>query len=214
MYQKELDQIIKAAETFDEAIFSLADMVHWQDGALEYFIEQEILKKIKPALEAECDGCEEKCVEKVEFVDGNKPSDTRAYIVCSLRDDMGPNEVGMEKLERWKVNKDKLIELGYYAEAAMKSDNQKPARHSDDFRSVHWFGTDYSFTGQQAAAVEILWKEWEHGTPEIGGHTLAVKIDSDSKRPRDIFKGNPALGTMIVQGKTKGSYRLAEPEKS
>lgn len=116
MYQSELDQIIKAAGTFDEAIFSLADMVHWQDGALEYFIEQEILKKIKPALEAECDGCEERCVEKVEFVDGSKPDDTRAYIICKLHDDMGPNEVGMEKLYRWKANKEKLVELGYCME--------------------------------------------------------------------------------------------------
>jgi len=113
MYQKELDQILKAAETFDEAVFSLADMVHWQDDALDHFVEKKILQRTKPASEAECDGCEEKCVEKVVFVEGKKPSGTRAYIVCRMRDDMRPIAVDMERLKRWKANKDKLIELGY-----------------------------------------------------------------------------------------------------
>lgn len=117
-YQKELDQILIAAETFDEAVFSLADMVHWQDDALDHFVEKKILQRTKPASEAECDGCEEKCVEKVVFIDGKKPSDTRAYIVCRMRDDMRPIAVDMERLKRWKANKDKLIELGYCKEPA------------------------------------------------------------------------------------------------
>lgn len=112
IYQQELDQIVRAAESFGEAVFSFADMVHWPDGALDYFLEQEILKITKPASEAECDGCDERCIEKVVFVEGNKSSDTRAYIVCRNRDDMGPIAVDMEKLKRWKANKDKLKELG------------------------------------------------------------------------------------------------------
>lgn len=116
IYQKELDQILIAAETFDEAVFGLADMVHWQDDALDHFVDKKILQRTKPASEAECDGCEEKCVEKVVFVDGKKPSDTRAYIVCRMRDDMRPIVVDMERLKRWKANKDKLIELGYLTE--------------------------------------------------------------------------------------------------
>ena len=113
IYQQELDQIVKAAESFGEAVFGLADMVHWQDGALDYFLEQEILKITKPASEAECDGCDERCIEKVVFVDGNKPGDSRAYIVCKLHDDMRPIAVDMKRLKRWKANKDRLIELGY-----------------------------------------------------------------------------------------------------
>jgi len=57
IYQNELDQILKAAEAFDEAVFGLADMINWHDDALDYFVEQEILKSTKPATEAECDGC-------------------------------------------------------------------------------------------------------------------------------------------------------------
>ncbi len=31
-------------------------------------------------------------------------------------------------------------------------------KHSIDFRSVYWFGTNYNFTSNQAAAVKILWE--------------------------------------------------------
>ena len=90
---------------------------------------------------------------------------------------------------------------------------EKAASHSPDFRSVDWFGAEYSFTPNQATAVKILWDNWENKTPEVGGDLLAVEADSDSKRPRDIFKHNPAFGTMIQPGKTKGSFRLVEPDK-
>jgi hypothetical protein len=91
--------------------------------------------------------------------------------------------------------------------------NNLNARHSTDFRSVHWFGTKYSFTPNQAAAVKILWENWENGTPEVGVDTLASEIDSDATRARDIFKGHPALGGMICPGQTKGTYQLIEPKK-
>jgi hypothetical protein len=115
MYQKELDQILKAVESFGEAVFGFADMEHWHDDALDYFVEQEMLKSTKPATEAECDGCGEGCVEKVVFVDGNQPGNSRAYITCKVHDDMRPIPVDMKMLKRWKANKDRLIELGYPA---------------------------------------------------------------------------------------------------
>ncbi|MHC4365193.1 MAG: hypothetical protein ACYSU6_00790 [Planctomycetota bacterium] len=86
-------------------------------------------------------------------------------------------------------------------------------KHSIDFRSVCWFGTNYNFTPNQAAAVEILWKAWENGTPDVGGDTIAVKVESDSRRARDIFKKHPAFGSMIRRGQTKGTYRLVKPDK-
>jgi hypothetical protein len=38
---------------------------------------------------------------------------------------------------------------------------RSPSRHGPDFRSVHWFGQDFSFTAKQAACVRILWAAWE-----------------------------------------------------
>ncbi|GMU37709.1 MAG: hypothetical protein EDS66_12215 [Planctomycetota bacterium] len=84
-----------------------------------------------------------------------------------------------------------------------------PRRHSPDFRSVHWDGVDYAFTANQAAIVKQLWEAYENGTPDVGGDTLLVNAESDTRRMADVFKKHSAWGTMIVEGSTKGTYRLA-----
>ncbi len=83
--------------------------------------------------------------------------------------------------------------------------------HSPDFRSVSWFGACHCFTPNQAGAIQVLWKAWEQGTPDVGGATLIEAADASTERVDVLFRGNPAWGTIIVQGATKGSYRLAEP---
>jgi hypothetical protein len=96
----------------------------------------------------------------------------------------------------------------------------RPARHSDDFRSVHWYGADYTFTPSQAACVKVLWRNWDNGTPEVGEDTVLtdVEVDAQAKRLIDLFRDRKsesryhlAWGTMIVQGR-KGAYRLNPPE--
>lgn len=84
-----------------------------------------------------------------------------------------------------------------------------PRRHSADFRSVHWDGTDYAFNPSQAAIVGILWRAWEAGTPDVGSDTLLEESGSESDRVRALFARNPAWGVLIVQGAGKGTYRLA-----
>jgi hypothetical protein len=96
------------------------------------------------------------------------------------------------------------------ADALMSSQNTKPvadAAHSPDFRSVNWFGTEYSFTANQAACVKALWDAWDKGTPDVGQVTLQTEADIESQ-PRHLFRKNAAWGNMIVRGNTKGTLRL------
>jgi hypothetical protein len=90
-----------------------------------------------------------------------------------------------------------------------------PARHSADFRSVHWYGKDYTFTPTQAACVKLLWGANENGTPELGQDTILLHptVEAGASRLRDVFKGHPAWDLLIVKGTTQGAYRLAEPPK-
>jgi len=87
------------------------------------------------------------------------------------------------------------------------------AAHSDDFRSVNWFGTPHGFTPTQAACVKILWKHWEQNTPDVGQDTILEAVESAQGRLDYVFKNgkHPAWGTMIVKGSTKGAFRLAKP---
>jgi hypothetical protein len=84
------------------------------------------------------------------------------------------------------------------------------ASHAPDYRSVHWFGADYQFTGTQAACVKILWEAWENKTPEVGDMTILDMVGTSCTRLNIMFRGHAAWGTMIRSGR-KGSHRLAAP---
>ena len=98
--------------------------------------------------------------------------------------------------------------------------SEAPARHSPDFRSVHWFGSDYDFTATQAACVSVLWAAWEQGTPDVGEQAILTHktVDANSTRLIDVFRARKpekgshmAWGRMIASGATKGAYRLNPP---
>jgi hypothetical protein len=101
-------------------------------------------------------------------------------------------------------------------------DPQEQARHSADFRSVHWFGKVYYFSPTQAACIKVLWQAWKNRTPEIGQDTVLEDpgVEANAKRLIDVFRDrdsesgyHPAWGIMIVSGSTKGSFRL-NPQKN
>jgi hypothetical protein len=98
--------------------------------------------------------------------------------------------------------------------AELVADDPKIRRHSEDFRSVVWWGTSYTFTKSQAACVRILWTAWKEKTPELDGLTVVTQADIAQTRLIDVFrskgKAHAAWGTMIVSGKSKGAYRLSE----
>jgi hypothetical protein len=88
--------------------------------------------------------------------------------------------------------------------------------HSDDFRSLRWFGTEYSFTANQSRVVAMLYENWERGTPDVGIETLLSGIDHEAPPDRldAVFRESNAWNEIIVIGSTKGTRRLVEPEKN
>jgi hypothetical protein len=87
------------------------------------------------------------------------------------------------------------------------------SEHSPDFRSVNWHGTHYSFTATQAECVKVLWGAAEKRTFDVGDATVLEASDSQSGRLPLVFRDHPAWGTMIVEGATRGTHRLAvQPE--
>jgi len=90
--------------------------------------------------------------------------------------------------------------------------NSEHTGHSDDFRSMRWFGAPYSFTPNQAAVMKVLYEHWVKGVPEIGQETLLLAIDPEAPPDRlnMVFRNHPAWMKMIISGRTKGSYRLVD----
>lgn len=90
--------------------------------------------------------------------------------------------------------------------------------HTDDFGSVNWRGTPYTFTDNQRIAVRVLWEHWEKGlaasVTAIGKEIdHAIYGDDSNARLRlsAVFRTkrrpHPAWGTMIVEA-GQGLYRL------
>ena len=82
------------------------------------------------------------------------------------------------------------------------------ADHGPDFRWVLWNDEEYRFTPKQARVVELLWKLAEEQIPEVSGAYILAELELNGARIDRIFGGHPAWGTLIVQGGTRGTYRL------
>ena len=84
---------------------------------------------------------------------------------------------------------------------------------SDDFRSAR-FGTEtFTFSATQAAVVQVLWRNWNNGTPAVGGDYLAVECEFEC-RVVDLFKRSGAWKKLIVPvPASRGAVRLGLPDK-
>ena len=108
MSPKVLNLIREALEANGEAVFGPEDIAAWPAGDFEEALGDGLLEKAAPADEVVCPGCEHACLEDVEFVYGEKPEDTRAYVVCGERDDIGRVPIPLDTLDRWAVNQQRL----------------------------------------------------------------------------------------------------------
>jgi hypothetical protein len=87
--------------------------------------------------------------------------------------------------------------------------------HSEDFSSVNWFGSQYTFNPTQARCVASLWREWDKGGLALNQRTIGEEVGStsDSYRLVHTFRDHPAWGVMIVQV-GEGLFKLARPNDS
>lgn len=125
----------------------------------------------------------------------------------------------------WDRVKDRLPSEDPAEAGELSKNNRGPYSFGPNYRSALWYGKDYAFTRTEAQLVEILVQAFEAGSPDVDAPALLglsndelkakSKKESHAKRVRDIFRGNPAWGTMIVPGKghgKKGTYHLQPPE--
>ena len=106
---------------------------------------------------------------------------------------------------------DRRLGISQDVESGIVKSN-KDVAHSIDFRSLKWYGETYSFTANQAPVVKALYENWENGTPDVGGETLLMKVDSEAPPARlsVLFYNHPAWKNLIVSGGSKGTYRFIE----
>ncbi|MDP3498157.1 MAG: hypothetical protein Q8R84_10950 [Candidatus Nitrotoga sp.] len=88
------------------AIFFWDEVKDWPAGALDVLVTNGLLQQAQPTAAIECDGCEEKCINKSVVVypaQEDKPG--RAFIECDERDDMGRVHVDFRRMEQWQTTR-------------------------------------------------------------------------------------------------------------
>jgi len=90
-----------------------------------------------------------------------------------------------------------------------------PLSHSPDFAAVNWYGTVYEFRGRQRLVVAALWDAMREGYHSMSQDSLLELAECEGGRLRDVFRGNPAWGTLIIPavfaGGRPGAFRFAPP---
>ena len=118
------------------------------------------------------------------------------------------NEIGRECLRAYS---EKHPHAAYAKREGLQCGND----HSEDFRSLRWFGRSYRFTANQAPVVRVLYDHFMRGVPDLSTETLLSAIDPEGPPERldTVFRGSDAWGTIIVS-ESKGTRRLSEPKSS
>jgi len=80
---------------------------------------------------------------------------------------------------------------------------------AEDHRSCRWNDQVFEFSTKQAAVMETLHKNWSNGAPALSKETLLEAAGSDGKDVRDLFRRHEAWRTLIIPGKSRGTWRLA-----
>jgi len=104
MSPKVLNLILKALDANGEAVFSREELAAWPKADIQEALRTGLLEKTAPADEVVCPGCEKACLEDVEFIYGDRPEDTRAYVVCGESEDIGRKRIPLRMLARWAVS--------------------------------------------------------------------------------------------------------------
>jgi hypothetical protein len=197
----------------NDRIVTVDEAAEWPKGAFDALLREGFLQEIQPAMTVECDACFEGHAEVVEFVEEPPGSGLRAYIVCP---ESGRVKVDPQRMRRWEIvaNEPEASTTGK-SDAVRRPIRGSPQRthprflHSPDFRSVNLDGHEHSLTGRQAQVVEFLYEMHQNKTPEVSQSLLLEHIESKYTELRYVFKDNPAWGTLVVPGRTKGTVRLS-----
>ena len=77
-------------------------------------------------------------------------------------------------------------------------------------RSAVWNGVQYTFTTKQAQCLAPLREARERGYRDVGQDYALEQADTNQPLLAEVFKDNPAWGTMVIPGRKRGTFRLAD----
>ncbi|MDB5311931.1 MAG: hypothetical protein JWO38_6133 [Gemmataceae bacterium] len=110
-----------------------------------------------------------------------------------------------------------LIRAGYRKSHGAGDDRppteSRGVQHGPDFGWLRCEHGEFTFSGRQRMVIEELIKDWKAKGMGVSGQYLLVQVaESNSPDLKDLFKGNPAWGKLLVRNPDrKDLYRLDIP---
>jgi DNA-binding CsgD family transcriptional regulator len=132
----------------------IADEVRkWPDGKLQELVAERILQEIDPGTTVICDQCDERCSIEPQRRTDPRTGKVVGVHLCMREEGGGRIEIDLNRLRRWRINADRLKELGILkkkAKRARRKSSQLSAREEEVYRLVHVEGKS-----QAQAAYEL-----------------------------------------------------------
>jgi hypothetical protein len=99
-----LQYVLRRLDSSEEAMLDGDELAAWPDGEVKELVALGLLAEAPLAGTVSCDGCEEGCLELVEWVGAQGAAPRRAFVVCRYRDDIGLVRIDPGRLRRYAVH--------------------------------------------------------------------------------------------------------------
>jgi predicted DNA-binding protein (UPF0251 family) len=147
---KLLEQLAERLQVYDSEILTADEVADWPDGKLDELVSQSFLTEVEHSKGIVCDQCEENCYIEPDIRTNPDTGKTIGVFVCTRNSDIGRIEVDLNRLRRWRINEEKLKELGFLKKQVKrrkrKVSSELTKRESEAYRLVYIEGK----TPQQA----------------------------------------------------------------
>jgi len=98
-----LRELLRCLGNAGEGIMGWEEVRRWPEGAVEVFFKAGWIRPAPPASTVECPGCEDRCFEPARVIQSQDRQQTRAFVACTHRDDMGRVPIPLTLLDQWQI---------------------------------------------------------------------------------------------------------------
>lgn len=108
-----LQQLADRLKTADADVVSADEIADWPVGKIDELVKTGVLEEIQQAKGLVCCECEENCYIEPDVRTHPDTGKATGVYICTNNPDIGRIEIDLDRLKQWKINTQKLSELGY-----------------------------------------------------------------------------------------------------
>lgn len=134
---KFLQQLAERLQIYDADVVSADELADWPDGLCDKLVTEGILKEIEHAKGVICDQCEENCFIEPDIRTNPDTGEPIGVFICTRNPDIGRIEVNLDQARQWKIDKEKLKELGFLKKKAKRRKRRASSKLSPSEQEVY-----------------------------------------------------------------------------